>query len=81
MIMFATSLPGSLDNGAGVPGLAVSMVFIGLGVGAVKSTISPFIGDQYAQKKNPQLIRQKNGKLAVVDSSRTIQFIYNAFYW
>ncbi|KAK4155284.1 putative peptide transporter ptr2 [Chaetomidium leptoderma] len=79
-IMFATSLPAALDNGAGVPGLAVSMVFIGLGIGGVKSTITPFIGDQYTQRK-PQLIRQKNGELAVVDGSRTIQFLYNAFYW
>ncbi|KAK4124396.1 oligopeptide transporter [Parathielavia appendiculata] len=79
-IMFATSLPVALDNGAGIPGLALSMVFIGLGVGAVKSTISPFIGDQYAQKK-PRVVRQKNGKLAVVNGSRTIQFLFNAFYW
>lgn len=43
--MFATSLPVALDNGAGVPGLAVAMFLIGLGVGGVKSTISPFIGE------------------------------------
>jgi POT family proton-dependent oligopeptide transporter len=97
--MFATSLPVALKNGAGVPGLAVSMILVGLGVGGVKSTISPFIGkpsgscshletesltlltgDQYPQRK-PQLVRQKNGELAVVDSSRTLQFLYNAFYW
>ncbi|KAL2257918.1 hypothetical protein VTK26DRAFT_8974 [Humicola hyalothermophila] len=79
-IMFATSLPVALDNGAGIPGLALSMVFIGLGVGGVKATISPFIGDQYVQQK-PRVIRQKDGKLAVVDGSRTIQFLFNAFYW
>jgi len=78
--MFATSLPVALEHGAGIPGLAVSMFLIGLGVGGVKSTISPFIGDQYPQKK-PRVIRQKNGELAVVDGSRTIQLIYNAFYW
>jgi POT family proton-dependent oligopeptide transporter len=78
--MFATSLPVALDNGAGIPGLAVSMLFIGLGVGAVKATISPFIGDQYPQEK-PRLVRQKDGKLTVVDGSRTLQFLYNAFYW
>jgi len=78
--MFATSLPIALDNGAGIPGLAVAMIFIGLGTGGVKSTISPFIGDQYPQGK-PQVVRQKDGKLAVVESSRTIQFLYNAFYW
>ncbi|KAL1844005.1 hypothetical protein VTJ49DRAFT_6409 [Mycothermus thermophilus] len=79
-VMFGTSLPAALDRGAGIPGLAVTMLFIGLGVGCVKSTISPFIGDQYPQGK-PRVVRQKDGKLAVVDSSRTIQFMYNAFYW
>lgn len=78
--MFVTSLPAALDRGAGVPGLAVSMFLMGLGVGGVKSTISPFIGDQYVQRK-PQLVQQKDGTLGIVDGSRTIQFLYNAFYW
>ncbi|PGH27485.1 hypothetical protein AJ80_00725 [Polytolypa hystricis UAMH7299] len=81
LIMFATSMPAALNNGAGVPGLAAAMILIGLGVGATKATISPFIaGDQYPQKK-PQLVRQKNGDLAIVDGARTLQFLYNAFYW
>jgi proton-dependent oligopeptide transporter, POT family len=50
--MFATSLPVALDNGAGVPGLAVAMILIGLGVGGVKSTVSPFIG-QFELKTSP----------------------------
>ncbi len=44
VILFATSLPSSLQHGAGVGGLAVAMVLIGLGLGGVKATISPFIG-------------------------------------
>ncbi|KAK1981817.1 oligopeptide transporter [Colletotrichum cereale] len=80
LVMFATSLPSSLDRGAGLPGLIVAMVLVGLGVGATKATISPFIGDQYTQK-NPQLIQQKHGGLAVIDNTRTLQFLYNAFYW
>lgn len=43
--MFLTSLPMALDKGAGIPGLVVTMFFMGLGVGGVKSTISPFIGE------------------------------------
>ncbi|KAK3346085.1 oligopeptide transporter [Lasiosphaeria hispida] len=79
-VMFATSLPVALESGAGVPGLALSMVLIALGIGGIKSTMSPFIGDQYPQQK-PRVVRQKNGDLAIVDGPRTIQFIYNAFYW
>ncbi|KAK1845505.1 oligopeptide transporter [Colletotrichum chrysophilum] len=80
LVMFASALPSSLDNGAGLPGLIIAMVLIGLGVGATKATISPFIGDQYKQKP-PQLVRQKDGLPAVVDGTRTLQFLYNAFYW
>lgn len=42
--MFVTSLPVALESGAGVPGLGLSMFLIGLGIGGVKATISPFIG-------------------------------------
>ncbi|CAO2658288.1 Nn.00g060110.m01.CDS01 [Neocucurbitaria sp. VM-36] len=80
LVMLTTSLPVALDRGAGLPGLIVAMFLIGLGVGAIKATISPFIGDQLPKTK-PQVVFQKNGKLAVVDSSRTLQLIYNAFYW
>lgn len=47
--MLATSLPVALDNGAGLPGLIAAMFLIGLGVGAIKATISPFIGATYFQ--------------------------------
>ncbi|KAH8588490.1 POT family-domain-containing protein [Bisporella sp. PMI_857] len=80
LVMFTTSLPTALDNGAGVPGLAVSMVLIGLGVGGVKATFSPFLGDQYVQNI-PQLTRRKNGEMAIVDRTLTLQLIYNIFYW
>lgn len=45
LVMFTTSLPAALDRGAGVPGLAMAMILIGLGVGATKATVSPFIGE------------------------------------
>ncbi|KAK7420418.1 peptide transporter ptr2 [Neonectria magnoliae] len=46
LVMFTTSLPVALDHGAGVPGLAVAMILLGLGVGATKATVSPFIGEE-----------------------------------
>ncbi|KAI4146594.1 MAG: hypothetical protein L6R39_003406 [Caloplaca ligustica] len=56
------------------------MVFIGLGAGCVRATYFPFIGDQYVQKK-PQLLRRKNGEYVVVDGTRTLQLLYNLYYW
>ena len=79
-IMFATSLPASLERGAGIPGLAVAMILIALGIGGIKSNMAPFIADQYPQQK-ARVVRRKNGELGIVDGSRTIQFIYNALMW
>lgn len=45
IIMFTTSLPTALENGAGLGGLVCAMVLIGLGVGGVKATHSPFLGN------------------------------------
>lgn len=56
------------------------MIFIGLGAGCVKATFFPLLGDQYVQKK-PKLVLQKNGELAIIDATRTVQLIYNIYYW
>ncbi|KAF1984275.1 oligopeptide transporter [Aulographum hederae CBS 113979] len=80
IILLCTSLPVALDHGAGIGGLVAAMILIGLGVGAVKAIYFPFLGDQYVQKK-PQLVRQKNGELAIVDGTRTLQLIYNLYFW
>ncbi|KAI9679130.1 MAG: hypothetical protein M1822_007340 [Bathelium mastoideum] len=63
-----------------VGGLAAAMVLIGLGLGGVKATISPFIADQYPNLV-PQVIKTRKGGLAVADRTLTIQYVYNAFYW
>ena len=44
IILITTSIPAALEQGAGLPGLIVSMVVVGTGVGGVKATIGPFIG-------------------------------------
>ncbi|KAF2019953.1 oligopeptide transporter [Aaosphaeria arxii CBS 175.79] len=80
LVMLTTSLPVALDRGAGLPGLIVAMFLIASGVGATKATVSPFIGDQLPKKK-PHVARQKNRNLAIVDGARTLQLLYNAFYW
>ncbi|KAK4174684.1 putative peptide transporter [Triangularia setosa] len=80
VVLIATSAPSALEQGAGVGGLAAALILTGLGAGSVKATYVPFLGDQYMQTK-PQLVRQKNGNLVIVDGPRTLQFIYNAYYW
>ncbi|EMD85234.1 hypothetical protein COCC4DRAFT_76455 [Bipolaris maydis ATCC 48331] len=80
LVMCTTSIPVALENGAGLPGLICAMFLIAFGVGATKATISPLIGDQLPQGQ-PQVVRRKDGKLAIIDSSRTLQFLFNGFYW
>ncbi|GAB1210671.1 hypothetical protein APSETT445_009466 [Aspergillus pseudonomiae] len=38
---------GSLENGAGFPGLVAALILIGLGTGAIKSNVGPLIAEQY----------------------------------
>ena len=80
VVMTTSSLPEALDSGAGVPGLGVAMVLVGLGVASIKATIYPFLGDQYVQQK-PQLTRRKDGEMVIIDGPQTLQFMYNAYFW
>ncbi|KAF2420957.1 hypothetical protein EJ08DRAFT_673097 [Tothia fuscella] len=79
LVLLCTSLPSVLDRGGGVPGLGVAMVLVGLGVGGVKATFSPFLGDQYAQK--PPMLDTRGENQVIVTSPVTLQYIYNLFYW
>ncbi|MCJ1265026.1 peptide transporter ptr2 [Lobaria immixta] len=80
LLLLLTSLPVALDHGAGLPGLILAMIFIGFGAGCIRATYFPFIGDQYVQKK-PQLLRQHNDENVIVDGTRTLQLLYNLYYW
>lgn len=50
--MLTTSLPRSLDNGAGLGGLITAMLFIGMGAGIMKATFFPFLGMNLARYLN-----------------------------
>jgi POT family proton-dependent oligopeptide transporter len=43
-VLLITSLPPLLRQGSGLPGLIVALIVISLGVGGVKSTLPPFLG-------------------------------------
>lgn len=80
IVLTTTSLPSALDRGAGVGGLAASLVLIGLGAGAVKATFFALLGDQYVQGK-PQLEEREDGRKVIVDGPMTLTLMYNAYYW
>ncbi|KAL7628061.1 peptide transporter ptr2 [Parahypoxylon ruwenzoriense] len=75
LVLTITSLPQSLENGAGVPGLAIGLVFIALASGSVKATAAPLIADQY-DRARPQFLQRKDGTAVIVDSDRTLQFMF-----
>lgn len=69
-----------LNEGWGVPGLAVAMVLIGLGGGGFRVVIVPFMIDQCDQKQ-PAVARESNRQLVVTDYNMTVQFICSVYYW
>lgn len=79
MILVCTSIPHSLEHGAGLPGFIVAILVIGLGTGGIKSNVAPLIADQYKRKKMA-LKTTKKGERVIIDPALTIQRIYMIFY-
>ncbi|KAE8353103.1 POT family-domain-containing protein [Aspergillus coremiiformis] len=80
LILFVTSLPASLEHGAGLPGLMASLVLVGLGTGAIKSNVAPLIAEQYNSLET-RVKTLANGEKVLVDPNITIQTIYARYYW
>ncbi|CDO57154.1 hypothetical protein DV451_001245 [Geotrichum candidum] len=78
-ILFMTSLPFAIENGAALGGLIAAMIVIGLGTGGIKSNVSPLIADQYTITK-PYVKTLKSGERVIVDPPTTIQSIFMMFY-
>ncbi|KAJ5761741.1 uncharacterized protein N7511_005123 [Penicillium nucicola] len=80
LILFVTSFPFSIKHGAGLPGLIVALILIGLGFGGIKSNVAPLIADQYA-RKSPRVRTLAGGEKVRVDPDLTVQTIYSRYYW
>ena len=80
MILVITSVPSALRSHAGLPGLIVSMVIIGIGLGGIKACVSPFMADQYTNVKM-RVETRKSGEKVIVDRDLTIKGIYSLYYW
>ncbi|KAJ5823701.1 Proton-dependent oligopeptide transporter family [Penicillium robsamsonii] len=79
-ILFATSLPVAIHAGAALPGVITACVLLAVGSGAFKTTVVPFIADQYDETDFRIKIQQK-GDRVVASRELTITYIYNVFYW
>ncbi|KAL4411227.1 POT family protein [Colletotrichum abscissum] len=80
VILWTTSLPAAMANGAGIPGYIVAIIVIGLGTGGIKSNIAPLIADQY-QRRVMAIKTESNGERVIIDPAITYQRIYMIFYW
>ncbi|KAK9235939.1 POT family-domain-containing protein [Lipomyces kononenkoae] len=78
-IIFLTSLPVAIDNGASLGGLITAMIVVGLGTGGIKSNVSPLIAEQYTNTKR-YIKELKSGERVIVDPSITIQSLFMIFY-
>ncbi|KAL3419546.1 POT family protein [Phlyctema vagabunda] len=79
-ILFVTSLPISLEHNAGLPGLIISLLIVGLGTGGIKSNVGPLIAEQYSDSK-PTIKTLKTGERVILDPDVTIQTIFSRYYW
>ncbi|GAB7347471.1 hypothetical protein MBLNU459_g4384t1 [Dothideomycetes sp. NU459] len=79
LILFLTSLPVAIENGAALGGLITAMIVIGLGTGGIKSNVSPLIAEQYSNTK-AVVKTLPSGERVIIDPAATIQRIYMIFY-
>ncbi|KAM0820834.1 putative Sterigmatocystin biosynthesis monooxygenase stcW [Seiridium cardinale] len=75
-----SSLPYSLEHGAGLGGLIAALFLIGTGAGGIKSNVSVLIFEQYTETKAKILTLPKTGERVIVDPQTTISNIYMIFY-
>jgi POT family proton-dependent oligopeptide transporter len=79
VVLTVSSLPSSLERQLGVPGLAISMILIGLGAGGFRAITVPFMADQ--QHRTECIVKMLGGEQVVTDYELTLQYVYNLYYW
>ncbi|ETN39965.1 uncharacterized protein HMPREF1541_06192 [Cyphellophora europaea CBS 101466] len=80
LILVCTSIPSSLQAGAGLGGYVTSILLTGLGTGGIKANVAPLIAEQYT-RRTMEIAVTKKGERVVIDPYVTIQRIYLIFYW
>ncbi|CAP93123.1 hypothetical protein E8E15_002484 [Penicillium rubens] len=78
VLLLVSSFPSSTRFAA--PVFLVSLVLIAVGISGVNGLMAAFVGDQYPIQDRP-IILVKKGERVIVDRDRTLESIYNTYYW
>lgn len=88
-VTFAIYLSGSIllvisslkiTANCAAPLFITSLVFIAAGMSGVNGLLAAFVGDQYTTDDGA-IVTTRRGKRIVTDRGRTIETIYNIYYW
>ncbi|OQE21998.1 hypothetical protein PENSTE_c011G00470 [Penicillium steckii] len=79
-ILFTTSLQAVANETATLAGVIAACVLLAIGSGAFKTTVVPFIADQYDETEYRIKITKDGGRV-ITSRELTITYIYNFFYW
>ncbi|KAJ5168601.1 Oligopeptide transporter [Penicillium canariense] len=79
VLLLVSSLPEVLGRKSGGGVFITSIILIGVGMSGANANLAAFIGDQYT--KEGGTVEVRNGNRVVIDRDRTIESIYNLFYW
>ena len=77
-LLLVSSLPALVP--ASAPLFVVALVFIAMGMSGANGLLAAFVGDQYATEDGA-VVTTRTGERIVVDRARTLESIYNAYYW
>jgi POT family proton-dependent oligopeptide transporter len=78
ILLFVSSLKATASGAA--PLFILALVFIAVGMSGVNGLLAAFVGDQYTTKEGA-IVTTRRGKRIIVDRGRTIESIYNMYYW
>ncbi|KAF3481854.1 uncharacterized protein GIQ15_04613 [Arthroderma uncinatum] len=78
VLLLVCSFPSSANFAA--PLFVVSLVLIAVGMSGVNGLMASFVGDQYTVEDG-NIITNRKGEHVIIDRARTLESIYNMYYW
>ncbi|KAI0002843.1 oligopeptide transporter [Xylariaceae sp. FL0662B] len=77
-LLLISSLPSLAPYAAGL--FIAALVLISVGMSGANGLLAAFVGDQYTVEDGA-IVTTKSGERIIVDRARTLESIYNAYYW